>query len=253
MKQIICSLLLFCCFICSGHHSPSGITKFSGEKLFYHLYLHGWPVATAYLFIDYKDSLIIRAAINTKPLAGLIFRIHNVYELLLDPGLERPIIFNKHIQQRNLSQIMKIRYDYESSRALANDTIAWHITPKTNNLFVMLYQLRCQPIVPGDTFVYHLDVESEPWRAKGMSRANNGTQFANQTSEVEIEFIFESEGTPFRRTWKTDLLTNRITKGGNLLILLGGAPQNIPLLIRFGEGEQSIEMRFNKRKQGDIW
>ncbi|MBN2354769.1 DUF3108 domain-containing protein [candidate division KSB1 bacterium] len=256
--NLFACLLLICSFIGHGQGlakqpKPCSIARFCGEKLYYDLYLHGLPVANAFLRLDGRDTLRIQAAIDTKSFASLIFRIHNIYETMMDASRERPIRFNKLIQQRNISQNLQITYDHRANQATTRDGTSWEILTGTQNLFSMLYQLRCLEYAPDDTVVYNLDVESQPWRAVGTIQTGNGINIAGIEAKRRIEFKFYSVGIPGQRAWKTDLLTNRITKGGNLTILLGSSPDNIPLLIRFGEGNNCVEMRFTKQLQGGRW
>ncbi len=242
---VLCGLLI-------GQSFSSSLIKFRGEKLYYDLYYHGLPIARACLYIPESDPFLIRASIDTKPLTDLVFKVHNSYELQLQPDTEKPIRYSKRIRQRNITQDFDVRYDFGQLRALMNDTITWKITHSTTNLFIMLYQLRSFSLKAGDTVEFDLDVESESWRAIGHIHQNNSLQIAEHESEYEIAFSFLPDSSHMRRRpWKTDLLTNRITKGGYLRILLGGSPWKIPLLMQTGSGENSIEMKWMKRIQGD--
>ena len=219
-------------------HSSSGpfFSTFAREKAVYQLTFKGIGAAEASIIYLQGDTGTIKARIDTKVLTGLIFSIHNTYEADVDPAAGLPWEVRKEIAQSNLRQSLKISYDRAANAASGNNGASWHIQPGAMDLFTMLFRLRIHSPRPGDRFSFPLDIESQNWTASG--EAFKGEEIKGPLGLLEtrkIIFHFSRGSAPAARTWKTDLLTNRIARpDGQLTIFIGPPPENIPLLLQFG-------------------
>lgn len=224
------------------------LTEINTETLQYDLYLHNLPVAKAQLVWQRTDSLKLFAQIDTNPFMSIMFYIHNNYETVLNNEQKTLIRYEKTIQQHNISQNLQIFYDHKLGQANGSNGSHWKIKPNTHNLFSMLHFVRCALLSQRDSIHFNLDVESQAWNAIGTISQINGPVISGHTCVNKVVICFSRPDTILPRHWKTDLLTNRITKGGKLIVLLGGSPYYIPFLIQFGDDKSKIEMRFTNRK-----
>jgi len=223
--------------------------KFVTETLNYSMQLHGLPAAHTQLSCEGTAAISLSAAIHTNALTSLMFRIHNHYLTTID-GQGQPLEYRKQIDQRNLTQDLSIRYDHTRQSAATAEAKQWAITPGSLNLFALLYRLRCTNWQTGAKVAFDLDIESQAWRAVCVSSRVDGRTIAGMAAEEMIDITFEAAGAVQPRPWKTDLLTNRITRSGRLLVLLGPAPDRLPLLLQFGEGANRVEMKLTRHKRG---
>jgi hypothetical protein len=235
-------------------HSMAGneLTEFAGEQLRFSLHRMGVTAADAQITCSAadQDRLLISANIQTSFLINLFFPIHNRYETFLDRHTGRVLEISNVIKQKNISHNLTVRYDHSQGQAYGSNGEHWTMPSESQTLFAMLYQLRHMSVVAGDSVSCVLDAESQICRAAGRLHdvdAVDGPFSDLPVREVVLLFVAELGGP---RAWKTDLLTNRISRPQTkLLIRLGPRPESLPLWIQVGEGKGSVVMKLRARKR----
>jgi len=223
------------------------------ERAEYALALKGLAAAQASIHFYPERPQRIKARIDTRGLASLIFSIHNTYQTLIDPQTGLPVAVEKNIAQSNISQQLSIRYNRAENIAESSASASWPLMPGAMDLFTMLFQLRTLSPLPGDRVAFPLDIESQSWLAAGQ--VTGGGEMESpcgrlETRKITLQFSHSGQGPA--RTWKTDLLTNRIARpDGMLTIFIGPPPENIPLLIQFGPQGQQVSMRLKSYSKGN--
>lgn len=248
MKRLFCLLLGVWSLVSAQTAGTTGcMEKQLNETLDYSMQLHGLPAARAQLSCERTAGITLSAAINTNALTGLVFKIHNYYTTTLDEqGRLRE--YSKQIDQHNITQSLRITYDHPRMLATTDDNRQWTVSPGVLNLFALLYRLRYTDWRAEQLLSIDLDIESQPWHALCASREVSNRVIAGVAAERMIEISFTAAAAITPRAWKTDLLTNRITRGGKLYVLLGPAPDHLPLFLQFGEGSNRVEMKLTGRK-----
>jgi len=234
--------------------SVVSLRDFIGEQLDYSLKFHGLSAARAHFSFSVADSsagtkmAVITAVVRTGSIAALIFHIENRYSSFVDMDSGIPVKFSKSIDQKNVQQGLTTEYDRAGGVARINAASTWPIGEESYELFSLLYKMRCSNVEIGDSLRYILDIEGQSWRATGAVSTGEPAQKPFQDLNVrKIVLTFSPVGSLVPRTWKTDLLTNRICKrGARLTICLGPPPQSLPLYLQFGEGKSAVEMRLQK-------
>jgi hypothetical protein len=227
-------------------------SRFFNERTEYALTFKGIGAAEASIQYSPGDPEKIVARIDTKALTSLIFAVHNRYEADLEPAAGLPATVRKDIAQKNIKQILEISYDRAARLGHGSNGAAWSIIPDAVDLFTMLFQLRMRSPLPGDSISFPLDIESQAWIATGVTLPGGEmTGPSGQTPTRKVILKFTRKAGTAARTWKTDLLTNRIARpDGMLTVFLGPPPEDIPLLLQFGQPGQQVIMRLVKYQKG---
>ena len=113
----------------------------------------------------------------------------------------------------------------------------------------MLYEIRRADLKVNNQVNFVLDIEGQLWTASGVVESGKSIDGSfSDLSARKIELHFKPFTKVIPRKWKTDLLTNRISKkGSKLLIYLGPKPESLPLLLRFGHDGSTVEMKLKER------
>jgi hypothetical protein len=258
VKPHVCLLMLVA--LCPLLHPQAGGSgtacafsfPFSGEKAQYLLTFKGIGAAEASIQYIPGGQGRIQARIDTKALTSLIFSIHNIYETDVDLATGLPTAVRKEIAQSNITQSLQIHYDRPANTAKTGGGATWTIQPGAMDLFTMLYQLRLASPKPDEKISFPLDIESQKWIANGEATAGGemkGPQGRVDTRKIILHF--SSGDAAASRSWKTDLLTNRIARpDGQLTIFLGPPPDNIPMMLQFGPAGQQVTMRLKRYEKG---
>ncbi len=253
------SAALVCCFLFVLFHNAGAqvrafvgdqkiVQRFENERLEFDLVYKGLKSVVSRMWLEENGGLLsIIWTVKTKALYGILFKIDNRYEIVVDDS-GRLVQVNKSIDQKNIKQEWQIYYDWANLTTETNRGYGWPILPGCQNVLSMLYDVRCRSLADGDSLSYILDVESQIWRIEGRVRTLYDAQ--GNFSADEIVFSFHP-ATPIQaRRWKTDLLTNRLARQGSTLVIrLGEAPGRLPLLLRFSGKDDGVEMRLAKHLQ----
>jgi len=232
--------------------SGSGIAEFAGEQLRFSLHSRGVTAAEAHMVCSLvaPDRLRISANIETSFLINLFFPIHNSYDTCLDRDSGRVLQVSNVIRQKNISHHLTVRYDRNLEQAVASNGEQWSAPAESLTIFAMLYQLRRLPAAAGDTVSCLLDAESQLCHISGVW--SDGNAVDGPFSELPVRDVllrFEPQRGDIR-TWKTDLLTNRIGRPRmQMLVRLGPRPESLPLFIQVGEGKGSVIMKLRSWKR----
>ncbi len=214
---------------------------FLHERLKFDLFFKGLNAVHAEMWLETSDSTTtIFWTLDTKPVAQFLFRVNNSYQVTLDAS-GTMIRAGKSIDQKNIKHDWLINYDWTAKQAISNQNITWPVVDGSRHVLGLLYDLRTRHLTSGDTVEYVLDIESQIWFLGGIvqSVVNNGNVVAH-----DIVFQFSPALDIVERTWKTDIVTNRLgSLTSTLIIRLGPPPQQQPLMVRFGGEGTQIEMR----------
>lgn len=251
--RFITTVVVIVCIACFGEVMYAQDTI--NERLEYKMTYMGLAGAESVFILkkikhdQVSDTLCFIANVKTRGVSDAIFRIRNHYESFIDIRNGLPCLFKKQIDQPNIQQELQIIYDHNNLTATSSFGTSWSIPPLCYNLFSMVNQLRNCDKNPGDTLQYNVDIESQIWSLKGIvSDLENKKTRIGLYPVYEIDFNFYPIGSITPRSWKTDLLFNRIGKeGGRLLIWLSADHDQIPLKLRFGDGFASVEMNLIDR------
>jgi hypothetical protein len=257
-KKIILSFIaiLFpaCCQSQVETSANDQLRSLTGEHLEYSLKYLGITAAKAQFYLNAGDSsspsptVEIAAQVETRPISDLLFHIHNRYSTLVNLASGLPVMAEKNIDQKNIRQNLSIEYDRRNLIARSSTASSWAITDQSLDLFSMLYHVRFLKMTFGDSAHFVLDIEGQLWRAGGAMA--EGEKIPGPFQEVPVRklvLVFSPFGEIAPRKWKTDLLTNRISRnGGMLVVCLGPPPQSLPLYLQFGQGKSAVEMKLQK-------
>ena len=226
---------------------------FDREQLFFSMKFHGLPSATVTMQARVTEQGMVKISsdVNTKPLYNLLFHIHNHYETFIAQDSGLPIRSVKKIDQKNIRQQLEIVYDRDLALARTSWDSTWTITADAYDLFSMLYKIRRST---KDTLNMTVHIEGQLWRVSGVfeKAAPTKGKFGKLAART-ITLSFRPYDIVHPRTWKTDLLTNRIARANSkLIITLGPPPDNLPILLRFGAGDSSVEMRLVRKEKPDF-
>jgi hypothetical protein len=232
--------------------SGSELTSFAGEQLRFSLHRMGVAAAEAQITCSANapDTLLISANIQTSFLINLFFPIHNLYQTYIERNTGSVLGISNFIKQKNISHTLSVRYDRNQGQAFGSNGQQWSAPAESQTLFAMLYQLRHLAVEAGDSVTCLLDVESQLCRISG--RLHSGDAVDGPFSDLpvrEVVLQFRPEHGDLRG-WKTDLLTNRMSRSHTqLLVRLGPRPESLPLWIQVGEGKGSVIMKLRARKR----
>jgi hypothetical protein len=230
----------------------SDLTPFAGEQLRFSLHRMGVTAAEAHITCSAPaaDTLLISANIQTSFLINLFFPIHNLYETFIELSSGHVLGIHNLIKQKNISHTLMVRYDRKQEQAFGSNGQQWAAPAESQTLFAMLYQFRRMAVEAGDSVTCLLDVESQLCRISG--RLHEGEAVDGPFSELpvrEVVMQFRPEHGELRG-WKTDMLTNRMSRAQTQLLLrLGPRPESLPLWVQVGEGKGSVIMKLRARKR----
>ena len=251
--QFLCSLCILTLAVSAheigtsdGINIDAVINRFPNERLEYDLFYKGMNAATSQLWFEAdSDYVAIIWQAKTKPLAGLLFKINNRYETIVNLN-GRLVQANKTVHQKNISESWQIVYRWDDLVAHTEPNGDWPILPGCQNILSMLYDVRCQNLTHGDSIDYLIDVESQIWRLLGIVQDQLDSD--GNLAEQDIVFSFQPAMPILKRAWKTDLLTNRLARQSSTLVFrFGPEPARLPLSIKFGDKSDRVEMRLKKQ------
>lgn len=224
--------------------------RYAGETLEYRVESLNMPVGSIKLAIDeivgteFSDDYHLNATARTGRLISPLFSVKNVYDNYFHVSTFLPSLMRKDVRQTNIRQNGEIRYDQENHMASFADTLEWLIPDSCYNFFSMFYLLRELEIDSSDTVRFHLDSENEISRAVV---SYTGTRLISSKLGNLLSRGYHIHFEPMnskKRSWKTDLITNRLAQqDSEMVIWLSDDNRRIPLHIHFIQRSFDIKLR----------
>ena len=232
--------------------------NFLGEKLNYKLeYLN---LSAASLNFQIPDTaridnitvnhLIVRATSSRS--SGMFFKLDNRYETYFDRATFLPQKIHKSIRQKNIVHDLTITFDHRQQQASRGDSIYWSIPADCYDYFSMLYYLRSQPLLPGDTLRFHLDSEYRISKVEAvvLSEKKKIEVPAGRFNSIQLQVKFAALNN-LPRPWKTDLLTNRLAApGSELTIYFSDDAFRLPLKISYHQSVINTQIILKSFQRG---
>lgn len=232
--------------------------KFLGEQLNYKLeYLN---LSAASLNFQIPDTaridhitvnhLIVKATSSRS--AGMLFKLDNRYETYFDRTTFLPQKIYKSIRQKNIMHDLTIMFDHRQHQASRGDSIFWSIPADCYDYFSMLYYLRAQPLLPGDTLRFHLDSEYRVSKVEAvvLSEKKQIDVPAGKFDAIQLQVKFAALKN-LSRPWKTDLLTNRLAApGSELTIYFSDDHVRLPLKISYHQSVINTQIILKSFQRG---
>jgi hypothetical protein len=253
-KLLLSALVLCCCFFKTGKALNPGPSPDTQENLKFKLLFNGFNSATAYSeitsYTDPQGQKFIKSkwSMRSKPVFRLLFYVNNIYESVFDIQNNTLVRIQKEVEQKNLTQKMAIRYHWDQMTAETDSGLRWPVKKGTMDIFSLLYLLRTSDFKVGDSCHFIVDFESLLFDVTGCITGpveNSGAM--NEKATFNIELHFNTIEPLKARSWKTDLLTNRLGKPGTVLVMsLGPAPDKLPYSILFKKDNSTVEMRLER-------
>ena len=224
------------------------------EELEFGMRYNGLETAKATLMASFSrngEQAHLQWHVRTRPFYDLLFPIDNLYESWLDVTSGQLIRSRKRIEQKNIRQSLDITYNAEKNVAFSDQNISWPSCANRLDLLTLLFFLRTRSMHTGDSLVINLDIESQLWQATGRVERADERSMAQLGADQTITFKLKplAEMTP--RSWKTDLLTHRISRSSSRVTVFRRTMPRVDLvLLQFGTPGSSVEMRLKKVKRG---
>ena len=246
--------MIFCLFFITpalASQSPNTSSRpFDGEILKFNMKFNGFSTANSIFHTELSDSLFLKLNwdIRSKTVYKLFFYVNNQYFTFVDIKSWLPVKQFKKINQKNITQSFETVFDRENLIAKTDNGLQWPIKKNCLDLLSMLYHIRTRELAPGDSLCYILDIESHIWKITGIVHEGDKIEGSYQELKtLQIDFSFTPELPVIKRKWKTDLLTNRISRPNTkLTICLGPPPESLPVFLKFETTETSVEMLLDK-------
>ncbi len=228
--------------------APSGAPV--NEIFTYTMKFNGKSTANSTLQFTHSDStrLEICWLLKSKTIFKLLFSVDNRYHSFVNTETGLPAKVFKNIKQKNITQAWQTSYNREQSVAVTDNGLQWPVQNDCLDILSLIWTLRHGHLTPGDSLAYLIDIESHVWRLEGIvTAAESGHNSRQVTCNCQVEFSFSPALPIVKRTWKTDLLTNRISRADTrLTICFGPPPANVPVYLKFINSENTVEMLLDK-------
>ncbi len=209
----------------------------SGEQLHFRIKYLGWNAGEMNLWLEH-DSLDgqptyrVNVTARTNGLAGSLFRVANEYESYFDVNSFAPYIVNKKIAQKNVQHHRQICYDHLAGKAMSDSVETWNIPSDTYGFFSMLYLIRSLQHV--DSLKFHVEAEQKISIAHLQRCESEYIRFQDKKRMTDCYTLRYEPYAQMKRSWKTDLLTNRLTQPhSKMSIWITRDSHRIPLRIKF--------------------
>ena len=207
------------------------------EKLKFHLNYLRMNVATLEFQFEKrtpeKKAVALTIEAQSSRAVNSLFYVNNCYELILNEANFLPRFVRKTINQKNVDYLRIQRFDHQQGKVAVDDTFQYDVPEPCYDYFSMLYFLRFGVADTSSMVNFYLDGEFVISHVKAVFSRDtreievSGGKFT--ATEVKLEF---SSYRKEKRPWKTDLLTNRLTKSGSeVLIFLSADARRLPLKI----------------------
>ncbi len=210
---------------------------FIDETLNYSVKFNGLATAHSSLTCEQSDSNDIQFQwkLKSKKAFRFVFYVDNIYTSRVNTQTWQTLSFTKDIKQKNIKQKVTTLYKRDENIAYTDNDLQWPAPEKSMDILSLLYHLRLQDLNAGDSLNYIIDLESHIWNITGT--------VADQDNVKTVNLEFSPSMPIVERAWKTDLMTNRISKAlTKLTIQFGPAPLNVPNKIKFENDQSTVEM-----------
>jgi len=242
--------LFYCLLLLSFSLNTSNVTGQNHEEFSYTMKFNGKSTANSILKFSQTDSATVEITwlLKSKAVYKLFFPVDNVYQSFVNISTGLPEALYKNIKQKNITQSWRTVYNRDLLTAVTDNGMQWPIQNGCLDLLSLIWTVRNNNPAPGDSLCYLLDIESHLWRLTGrIVPAAAGHDTKPLKCDRQVEFTFTAAQPVIRRAWKTDLLTNRISRADTKLTLCFSAPpDNIPVCLKFVNSENTVEMLLDK-------
>jgi hypothetical protein len=231
---------------------------FVGEQLIFKMEYINLSVATLSFHvidttqINHQIKYHLKVQAKSSRVAGLLFRLDNVYETYFDKNTYLPIKAIKKIRQKNIQHELAISYHHKKNTASIADSMTWSIPSYCYDYFSMLYFLRNQELKPGNIIHFHLDSEYliSKVEAKVLPDQEVIQIPAGKFQSIKLNVKF-SAVTHELRPWKTDLLTNRLAvPGSEITIWFSDDEFRLPLKIVYHRSKIKTQLILDSFSRG---
>jgi len=197
-----------------------------------------------------NNRLIFQVNVAAKSIGfwSKLFKLDNIYESYIDYHHLLPLKFSKKVRQKNIKQNWMISFDQANHIAQIDSEKVWPIPENCHNFFSMIYTIRQLNFADIDSFELYLDVESIVWKtvirkiAREIICLPSGNYKAIRFS---LDFIPVEKGK--KRSWKTDLLTNRMAnENSELSIWFSDDAFRMMLMIEYKHSIFSTKVQLSK-------
>ncbi len=219
------------------------------EEYAYTMKFNGKSTANSILKFKQTDpaTMEITWLLKAKAVYKLIFSVDNVYQSFVNISTGLPEALYKNIKQKNISQSWRTVYNRDLLTAATDNGQQWPIQKGSLDILSLIWALRNGNPAPGDSLCYLLDIESHLWRLTGRVVPAAGHETKPLKGDRQVEFTFAPAQPVSRRAWKTDLLTNRISRADTkLTISFSTSPDNVPVYLKFVNSDNTVEMLLDK-------
>ncbi len=210
---------------------------FVNETLNYSVKFNGLATAHSSLTCEQSDSstIEIQWKLKSKRAFRFIFYVDNIYTSRINLNTWQTLSFTKDVKQKNIKQTVTTRYNRNETIAYTDNALQWPAPASSMDILSLLYHLRLQDLNAGDSLNYIIDLESHIWNITGTVADHDNLKTVNLEFSPSMPIV--------ERAWKTDLMTNRISKAlTKLTIQFGPDPQNVPNKIKFENDQSTVEM-----------
>ncbi len=208
-----------------------------GEKLIFHLRYLNMHVATLKFRLQHTenegDVFRLRVDAIATPTAKKLFPVDNHYLTVFQRANFLPVLVEKKINQKNVQYQRTQNFFHQKNVAVVDSCFNYEIPAPCFDYFSMLYFLRFSGwdstaqkkiYLDGEFIVSQVRVEFLPDTVSVKIPAG-------EFSAIKVHLLFKSINKQ-KRPWKTDLLTNRLTKSGSdVIIFLSADAKRLPLKI----------------------
>jgi hypothetical protein len=247
MKNIRATIGLVLIYLLSINLNMS-LAQSLTKKLNYKIKFNGIHSASAQTEISSPfmgNTNVIRITWNmkSKSIFRMLFHVNNSYTSILDVLSKKVLETQKQIDQKNIKHLFNIAYNWNKNKAEANNGVIWAVPPQTLDIFSLIYLLQITDLPVGTGCHFTIDFESWLFDVSGKVIEPLSDK---QKGQRLIVLNFNAIDPLKPRTWKTDLLTNRLGKPGTVLsVSYTPQPDSVPLLIKFTKDNSTVEMQLD--------
>ncbi|NOZ61926.1 MAG: DUF3108 domain-containing protein [Calditrichaeota bacterium] len=242
MKRLpssICFFFLLTQFSFAFGQTADAATLLVPESLEFHLKYFNMHVATLTFHLtdaaEADDSYLLTVDAKSASTANKLFPVDNRYELSFAKANFLPSFAKKKIIQKNVRYQRFLKFNHAAGEVAVDDTFHYAVPEPCFDYFSMLYFLRfsvpdssqtTRLFLDGEFIVSEVIVASLPDTVRISVPAG---KFA--ATQMKLEFVKRNNQ---KRPWKTDLLTNRLTKSGsNVSVYFSADSRRLPLKITY--------------------
>ncbi len=144
------------------------------EMLTYEVWLgpiHAGEMKLSLLETQYKgqDAYRFRSVLYTKQSLSWLYRLHDTLYSYVAKDSFKLLYFEKRIHESNYDTVVRVRYDWNSSRILYEDGTSYPLIPGTLDLVSIYYYFRLNPLGVNEErkITIHADRKTETSIVKG--------------------------------------------------------------------------------------